>query len=408
MKFYFELNDKYRVYDTETYTCYTIDELVYKNCANFYIFDGYETNDDGLKLFAKHFKEWSEEINKSIKFDYSKCKDHASAIKQICVFNCKRLEEFEKIDIIEFQWIEKCYNGGLQVLRSKEKQECYGYDFKACYLAILGKDDLRFDIPLRKGIETTLAELPDMYKLKVGYYRVKITSDDKNFLFAYSKDHVYTNISLYYALKCKKNGLNINIELIHDDQPNAYIYGSTAKEGIHEASYVFNKLYEKLMTLKYKYPKNQLVKYICSSIWGKCSEFKKIFLSMDQIIENDILCSHDINDENARYWVRSFDTSYELISKTKPYVNNCARIKAFITSKSREIIANIGMLYIDDVVRIHTDDIVFSKKHDDVMTKYKSYPVLVPEDKTTGLIQFQSVNTYYNFTTKENHGRYKV
>ena len=59
-----------------------------------------------------------------------------------------------------------------------------------------------------------LTELCDMYKLKTGYYRVKITSDDKRFLFAYSKENVYTNISLYHALKCKKTGLNINIELI--------------------------------------------------------------------------------------------------------------------------------------------------------------------------------------------------
>ena len=46
--------------------------------------------------------------------------------------------------------------------------------------------------------------------------------------------------------------------------------------------------------------------------------------------------------------------------------------------------------------------------NDDVMTKYKSYPDLIAETKTTGLIEFQSVNSYYNFTTKENHGKYKL
>ena len=66
------------------------------------------------------------------------------------------------------------------------------------------------------------------------------------------------------------------------------------------------------------------------------------------------------------------------------------------------------MLHIDDLVRIHTDDIVFSKKHDDVMTAFKTYPALVAENKTTGVIEFQSVNSYYNFTTKEKHGKYKI
>ena len=74
-----------------------------------------------------------------------------------------------------------------------------------------------------------------------------------------------------------------------------------------------------------------------------------------------------------------------------------------------EIIANVGMLHIiDDVVRIHTDDIVFNKRHDDVMTAFKTYPDLVAETKTTGIIEFQSVNSYHNFTTEENHGKYKV
>ena len=129
---------------------------------------------------------------------------------------------------------------------------------------------------------------------------------------------------------------------------------------------------------------------------------------MDQIVEHDINCSHDINDEEADYWIRSFDTSYELIKKNKAYVNNFARIKAFLTSKAREIIANVGMLHISDVVRIHTDDIVFSKQHNDVMTAFKTYPTLIAENKTTGVIQFQSVNSYYNFTTNEKHGKFKA
>jgi len=163
------------------------------------------------------------------------------------------------------------------------------------------------------------------------------------------------------------------------------------------------------MKLKYEFPKNKLVKYICSSIWGTISAFKSNTKNIDQIIQYDINASMDMNDKTSDYWIREFDgIKYELVNKSKPYKNNAARIKAFLVSKSREIIANVGMLHIDDVVRIHTDDIVFNKQHDDVMTKYKSYPDLIAETKTTGLIEFQSVNSYYNFTTKENHGKYKL
>eukprot|EP01038_Epipyxis_sp_PR26KG_P010128 gene10128-13624_t len=110
-----EVRDNYRVYDTTTNKYETVNSLTYKNTANFYIFNDYESNDNGLKLFARHFRDWTDEINTSIKFDYSKCKDHASAMRQICVYNCPRLEEFEDIDAIELYWIERCNNGGLQI-----------------------------------------------------------------------------------------------------------------------------------------------------------------------------------------------------------------------------------------------------------------------------------------------------
>eukprot|EP01038_Epipyxis_sp_PR26KG_P018554 gene18554-26213_t len=113
MKFYYKIGDSYRIYDITTKQYKTVEELTHKKTANFYVFDGYNS-DEGLK------------------------KDHhASTINHICKFNCPRLDEFEDIDPIEFNWIEKCYNGGLQILRSTEKQECFGYDFKACYLSIL-------------------------------------------------------------------------------------------------------------------------------------------------------------------------------------------------------------------------------------------------------------------------------
>jgi hypothetical protein len=44
------------------------------------------------------------------------------------------------------------------------------------------------------------------------------------------------------------------------------------------------------------------------------------------------------------------------------------------------------MLYPEDLVRVHTDGIVFDRKHEDVMTHFKTYPDFFPEKKSTGLI----------------------
>jgi hypothetical protein len=408
MIFNYKKNDDFRIYDTETKKFSTVSKVP-NDKPNYYVFDGY-ASDEGLVKFARHFRDWVSEIKEGIKFDYLKYKDHNGAKHGLRKFYCSKISEFEDINMTEFHWIEKCYNAGLQVLLQQGTHECYGYDIKACYLSIMGKKDLHYDIPIKAGKECIITEL-DFYKLKTGMYHVKITSDDKHFLFSYSSENVYTNISLYHAFQCQKNGMKINIELVQDGKPNAYIYGSrvaAAAEGVHKSHYIFNELYEKLMTLKYDYPKNKLVKFICSSMWGNLSEFTKRHLTIDQIIEKDYVCSNDKYDKNADYWIRNFTgESYELVNMKRPYKSNVSRIKPFLLSKSRAIIATVAMLYIDDVVRIHTDDIVFNKRHDDVCTAFKSYPEIIAESKTTGTIDWKNINTYYNSTADETHGKYK-
>jgi hypothetical protein len=406
MRFYYEKIDGYRIYDTETTKFTTVSKVPYdKNI--YYVFEGY-ASDEGVLRFINDFGRWVEEIKSETKIDYFKLKSHEVAIPMMCKFMCPRLNECEEIDVTEAQWMEKCNNSGIQLMLQKGKNECYGYDFKAFYLSMMGKNDLHLDIPIKCGKEQTLKEL-DYKNLKVGMYHVKITSDDKRFLFAYSADNVYTNITLYHAFKCKQSGMNVTIELIQDDKPNAYIYGTLAKDGIHKSGYLFQNLYDKLIQLKISYPKNKLVKFICSSIWGHICRFNVKYYSLDKVIDDDIDCTMDKENKNADYWIRNFDGDmYELVSIKRPYKYNVARIKPFLLSKGQVITANVASLHIDDVVRLHTDGIVFNKKHDDVMTKFKTYPQLIAEEKTSGLIDWQSVNSYYNFTTKESHGKYKA
>lgn len=404
-KYYYEKTDSYRMYDTETKQFTTIDRLPYDKQI-FYVFKNY-ASDEKLLKYIEDLKQWSKELKEETKIDYLKFRTHTGAVQLIVKNLCETFDDFEDIDAIEASWIERCSNCGLQQLLKKGKRECHGYDGKSFYLSILGKPNLDFSIPMKKGKEHILDSI-DYFKLQHGMYRVKITSKDPKFIFAYSEDHVYTNISLYDAFKYKREGLDVNLELIKDGLPNAYLYGNKKVDGIHSSRYVFGAVFDKLMKAKQKYPKNKLVKFISSAIWGHICQFNTINLTLDEIMEKDLYCTPDLHDKDADYYIHDMtDRYYTLIDAEKPYKFNIARIKPFLLSMGRRITTSVAMLHIDDVVRIHTDNVTFSKPHNDIMTKFKSYPEFIAEEKTSGLIDWQGVNDYFNFTTEEKHGRFK-
>ena len=80
--------------------------------------------------------------------------------------------------------------------------------------------------------------------------------------------------------------------------------------------------------------------------------------------------------------------NYKIIDVNKPYKYNI-RLKPFITAYGRIRTARVALENLDNVVRIHTDGIVFDKP---ITT---DLPNFIPEKKTTGHIQFNSVNDYH-------------
>ena len=82
---------------------------------------------------------------------------------------------------------------------------------------------------------------------------------------------------------------------------------------------------------------------------------------------------------------------YELQNNKNPYKNNI-RLKPFIVSYGRFLMTDIIMENIDAVVRVQTDSVSFNQSMDDViLTKYKD---MVPEEKSTGFINWENVNKY--------------
>lgn len=93
-------------------------------------------------------------------------------------------------DLIHF----RTNNGGLTHLADNYKNktiQTYGYDFTSNYPSLMASEELL--IPTTKPVEIILEELPKRKHIKLGIYRVKITSDDKDFLkvFSFSKFHYY-------------------------------------------------------------------------------------------------------------------------------------------------------------------------------------------------------------------------
>lgn len=412
--FYYRIEEaKVRAYCQEDNTYETTDlytmtrsETRVKNRA-YFLFKGYDATDEGLLQFANDFSKWRNEIqtDKIFKFDYKKYKNHSDATRQFLIMMCKKkLEEFDAIDNIEFKWIERCANNGLQSC-TLGKYDCYGYDGKAFYGTTMASDSFR--LPTRKGREMTIKEI-NLKDLKIGMYHVRITSNDENFrkIFAFSKHDVYTDVSILYAYMCQ-NTMQVTIELIQDGEPNAYIYGKTKEDGIVTGHHVFGRWYEALMGLKERYPKNKLVKHLLSSSWGYSCKKQRLYVEEDDLHKYNYCLEYNPKYEyyiNNEYRHKNGDEYYELINTNQPYEFNIARMKPHLLARGRYIIGKIALLHLEDVVRIQTDNITFSKPHDDIMTKYKTFPQFVPEDKTTGTIEWFHVNKYYNLTRNEKHG----
>lgn len=413
VKVYFQKNNEYRVYNTETFqfTTESFEEIDYKG---YFMFKDYEPTDKGLLKYATDFVQECNELksNEVFKLDYiKKFKNHYQAVIIVGKMLLKDVSEFEETSMIEYSYMEKCNNGSLQKLNCSKgtTTESYAYDFTSQWPYMLGNHEFRLlEMPTKQGKEYKLKEL-DCTNLKVGYYNVKISSKDERFnnTFAYSVDNMYTNVTIYQVYQHQMDGVNIKMELQQDKEYNCYLYGKGVKDGIKTPSKVFGHWYNVLSKLKKAFPKNKLIKHLMSAYFGHAIEFNTKSVTFDEIKEQKLSVTMDCNNQNADYLIQNIAMSkkkggleyYELVNIKKPYkIPQIARLKPFLMSCSRRITSKIAWLYIDDLVRIHTDCIVFNKEHDDVIDYFKYYPKLKKEDKTTGKIQWMSVSSYKNFT----------
>lgn len=374
----------------EVFGCVRLPE----NVSNFRLTKPYDANDKSLIKYCKDLQIASDELKKTKElrgFDYIKpfvkkdgtmfYKHHGSNVEAIINMRKVIWDNYDEIDIIENKWFKWCYNGGLQYCKPGTYQ-CHGYDFSNYYASILGDSD--FQIPTKRGKEIMIDEL----QFSPGFYRVKITSDnpDAKKVFNFSKHHVYYSQSLKFAYNELKERFNMKFELIIDGEPNAYVY---EWKNFVKSKSIFKYWYADIISLKKQLPKNILVKMLSSSAWGQLSKrYKKV---VDQCDLTDEMGFTDEFKFKIIDVVMHEDDSlnYKIIDVNKPYKYNI-RLKPFITSFGRIQTARVALENLDNVIRIHTDGIVFDKP----ITTGRRLPNFIPEKKTTGHIKFNSVNDY--------------
>lgn len=351
-----------------------------------------EPNDKVLMEYLENFQKWifQAKINRIHSVDFTKDVIRTSLV---CFFKLtKNYDQHERINAQEFRYFEKCANNALYYLESDNLEvECTSYDRKMCYANILASD---MKIPYKCGEEVTLKKLPKNYNsLKVGFYRVKITSNNKNMLkvFSFSKHNVYTHISLKFVMEFKKQ-LDITIELIKDDQPNAYLYND---DDLVTLSDMNDEWLTKIKKLKKAFPKNPYIKSLASATWGALSQRRYIQKTYEQIEDEQIDCGSHIDNKYVIFETtigKDGNELYSLVNSNNAYMYHL-RLKPFVTAKARDDLARLIMPHLDKVVRLQTDSVSFSTKID---INDENYAI---EDKTTGLIHWKNVNCYTNLTT---------
>ncbi len=361
---------------------------------------------NGLLQYREDFNIWAKEIETEI--NYTKYFNHESAVSMVFRrFATRELNKLktEDIDYKEFVFLENCYNGSLQTFDKDFEDEeinSFGYDFSGYYPTILSESN-DFKFPIQQGKRKTIKKLK-FDNLKYGIYKVKITSDNKDFrkIFGYSKQNLYTHYCLLFAYK-NKDRFNINIELLSDDKYNCIVW---TEDKLVSSKLIFGKWFSFLKELKIKYPKNKLVKRLTSSLWGSITKFKREFFEDDEFFELDVSRVKDsketeyklikektYKDDTKELGIR---TVYEVVKSINPYDNNLARLKPFFTSYTRNYKSNLILdeNLLDCLIRTHTDNITLTRPHN--FTHLKYYPL--PEDKTSGLITWSNVNRYEKST----------
>ena len=414
---YYKTGSNYKVYNSLNNKI-TLESSIlsdaFVNHARYPLIQGYEATEDGLTNYYKDFETWCDELKTDFIF-FKRYHNYTEAtllnLKRYLnnettpLFNIiskERRFNIESQDILiqpvqkdETYFIESCVNSGIiyfdrNILNEDDSViiDTTSYDFKGYYSHILANTEL--EIPITEGQYMRLKSIK--LPLKFGFYKVIIKSDDNNFMkvFKYNTENLYTHYDVAFALKHKEQ-FNISITLDTGDisrEWNAYLYtelSSYSKNPVIKTSSIFKNWNDRMMLLKIKYPKNRLVKILHTQVWGCLSEVNCKNFKYDELDDMDISLDYTGDwKEHLRY----DNDIYKMHNLNDPYRSNLGRLKPFLLSFGRCLMGEIIIPHITSVFRVHTDNICFDSPI------VLDIPNLIRESKTSGLIKWETVNTY--------------
>lgn len=359
-------------------------------------FDQYEDMEENLKQYYVAFKKWNLELynygkNGIDAYTYS-YNNNLHVINTFLKISKFDLKNQPLIDHIESHYFEGCHNGALEYC-SEGTYECYGYDQSSFYGRLLAEYSLK--IPINKGKEIKLNSL-DKRNLKFGFYCVRIECDNDNFkkIFQFSKDNIYTHYSLFTAFMYQKE-FNVKINLL-DLEFNAYIYDD---DDLIESKSIFGEWFQRLIKVKKQYPKNQLAKYLITELWGRLSQKNKpktIETNIDEIDRFKCNYKENLCEDDDYVIHEQYDDKFILQENIPIYKYNI-RLKPFLISYGRFIMGNLAFdTGLNNIVRIMCDNITYKIPLDKPIENFTL------EQKTTGLICFESARTYFHVCSKCN------
>lgn len=391
--------------DCDNYICYDSDDKTVKKLTRHEMYDGThkyykmrkideEPTPNVLIEYNEKFLKWNDALKNNPIFnvdwlDY--VNDNAACV---CIlYKCsggknKIMNMHGKIDAVEANWIKSTFGTGIRNIDKRiidKPTMLYSYDFRMCHPTAMS--DRYLMIPTKKGEEKILNELPKNLMENVGFYRVNINCNNEQFLkiFAFSKDNIYTERTLYRALKYQ-NEFNVKIELIKDGKPNAYLYD---KSCLVSGRSIFGPWFRKMIQMKKSplFKGNLLLKFMSSSLSGQLSKLKTIYKSYEQVITEGLQIGMTYQ---APYQIIDYYSDvdkYKLCKTDDMFYYNIARFKPFMISFIQGKTTNVVTKNMKDCVRVYEDAITFTKPMKLSMKDIQF------EEKTSGLIKYDSVTT---------------
>lgn len=253
----------------------------------------------------------------------------------------------QQIEQDEALWIQEASIGAL-IYSKPYSGEAWKGDFCSWYPSLMKKAGSLF--PIKRGIFKIVEEPTTQF----GIFRCiisKTTNPDISKLFRWNVNNKYTHRDVAWAKE-----LRLDVSMIMDDHPNFLYY---PRNHCVTGEQLFGDYVDTLFDLKQK--KVPLAKDILNILWGALCQIDTIRLEVNN---NDTTIT-ELDDSATISCIcptGTGKTEIKFYKQEKVYTTNYARIMPFVLSFGRTGLAKFVQPWVKDIVYMHTDSAIISRK----------------------------------------------